>query len=105
MWRKRIGWHIRDCATCTGTAAGRVPAESLLADLAPLAVPAALVGELIAKGLLSGGATFTARSTGLPADGRLKALPGRAGDLWIAGGGKGLFHSTDVAARSPGSPR
>ncbi|MFE9374556.1 WD40/YVTN/BNR-like repeat-containing protein [Streptomyces sp. NPDC006711] len=42
-----------------------------------------------------GGATFTARSTGLPADGRLKAVPGRAGDLWIAGGGKGLFHSTD----------
>ncbi|WP_282794969.1 carbohydrate-binding protein [Streptomyces sp. CC224B] len=42
-----------------------------------------------------GGATFTARATGLPADGRLKALPGRAGDLWIAGGGKGLLHSTD----------
>ncbi|MEU0667429.1 carbohydrate-binding protein [Streptomyces lavendulocolor] len=42
-----------------------------------------------------GGATFTARATGLPADGRLKALPGRAGDLWITGGGKGLLHSTD----------
>ncbi|HZF90668.1 carbohydrate-binding protein [Streptomyces sp.] len=41
------------------------------------------------------GATFTARATGLPADGRLKAVPGRAGDLWIAGGGKGLLHSTD----------
>ncbi|WP_225803172.1 RICIN domain-containing protein [Streptomyces sp. NK15101] len=42
-----------------------------------------------------GGATFTARATGLPADGRLKAVPGVAGDLWIAGGGQGLLHSTD----------
>ncbi|MFI8932219.1 RICIN domain-containing protein [Streptomyces sp. NPDC053474] len=42
-----------------------------------------------------GGATFTARATGLPADGRLTAVPGIAGDLWIAGGGKGLLHSTD----------
>ncbi|MEU3372867.1 sigma-70 family RNA polymerase sigma factor [Streptomyces sp. NPDC006660] len=54
VWRKRIGRHIRDCATCTGTADERVPADLLLADLAPLAVPAALVGALIAKGLLSG---------------------------------------------------
>ncbi|MBO1332119.1 RICIN domain-containing protein [Streptomyces sp. VRA16 Mangrove soil] len=42
-----------------------------------------------------GGASFTARATALPADGRLKAVPGRAGDLWITGGGKGLLHSTD----------
>ncbi|MFI9150551.1 WD40/YVTN/BNR-like repeat-containing protein [Streptomyces sp. NPDC053367] len=42
-----------------------------------------------------GGATFTARAFGLPADGRLTAVPGVAGDLWIAGGGKGLLHSTD----------
>ncbi|WP_441247587.1 RICIN domain-containing protein [Kitasatospora sp. McL0602] len=41
-----------------------------------------------------GGATFTARATNLPT-GRLSALPGGAGDLWIAGGGKGLLHSTD----------
>ncbi|GLP69192.1 carbohydrate-binding protein, partial [Streptomyces sp. TUS-ST3] len=41
-----------------------------------------------------GGATFTARATGLP-DGRLVAVPGIGGDLWIAGGGKGLSHSTD----------
>ncbi|MFJ8208934.1 RICIN domain-containing protein [Streptomyces sp. NPDC096033] len=41
-----------------------------------------------------GGATFTARATGLP-EGRLKAVPGVAGDLWIAGGSKGLLHSTD----------
>ncbi|TDC36204.1 RICIN domain-containing protein [Micromonospora sp. KC213] len=41
-----------------------------------------------------GGATFTARATKLPA-GRLSAVPGVAGDLWIAGGAKGLLHSTD----------
>ncbi|RSO51154.1 carbohydrate-binding protein [Streptomyces sp. WAC 06725] len=42
-----------------------------------------------------GGATFTARATGLPAGGRLKAVPGVAGDLWIAGGDQGLLHCTD----------
>lgn len=41
-----------------------------------------------------GGATFTARATNVPA-GRLTAVPGITGDLWIAGGGKGLLHSTD----------
>ncbi|SED03633.1 RICIN domain-containing protein [Streptomyces sp. TLI_105] len=41
-----------------------------------------------------GGATFTARATDLPA-GRLTAVPGVAGDLWIAGSAKGLLHSTD----------
>lgn len=42
-----------------------------------------------------GGATFTARAADLPAGGRLKAVPGAAGDLWIAGGSQGLLHSTD----------
>jgi photosystem II stability/assembly factor-like uncharacterized protein len=41
-----------------------------------------------------GGATFTARAGNLPA-GRLTAVPGIAGDLWIAGSDKGLLHSTD----------
>ncbi|KJK45309.1 hypothetical protein UK14_26420 [Streptomyces sp. NRRL F-4428] len=41
-----------------------------------------------------GGATFTTRAAGLP-DGRLTAVPGVAGDLWIAAGGEGLLHSTD----------
>ncbi|MCX5296996.1 RICIN domain-containing protein [Streptomyces sp. NBC_00193] len=41
-----------------------------------------------------GGATFTARAGNLPA-GRLTAVPGIAGDLWIAGADKGLLHSTD----------
>ncbi|MFB6812576.1 RICIN domain-containing protein [Streptomyces sp. NPDC056387] len=43
-----------------------------------------------------GGATFSARASHLPADGRLKAVPGVQGDLWIAGGGQGLLHSTDA---------
>ncbi|GAA0592334.1 RICIN domain-containing protein [Streptomyces crystallinus] len=42
-----------------------------------------------------GGATFTPRAAKLPADGRLTAVPGVAGDLWIADGGQGLLHSTD----------
>ncbi|MFI6845279.1 RICIN domain-containing protein [Kitasatospora sp. NPDC050467] len=41
-----------------------------------------------------GGRHFTARAAGL-GDGQLKAVPGVAGDLWIAGGGNGLRHSTD----------
>lgn len=41
-----------------------------------------------------GGATFTARAGNLPS-GRLMAVPGIAGDLWIAGSDKGLLHSTD----------
>ncbi|MBZ3906502.1 RICIN domain-containing protein [Streptomyces griseiscabiei] len=49
-------------------------------------------GKLMAS--TDGGATFTARATGLPS-GRLTAVPGIAGDLWIAGSDKGLLHSTD----------
>ncbi len=41
-----------------------------------------------------GGATFTARAGNLPS-GRLTAVPGVAGDLWVAGGGQGLLHFTD----------
>ncbi|MBV6702726.1 RICIN domain-containing protein [Kitasatospora aureofaciens] len=41
-----------------------------------------------------GGATFTTRTTNLPS-GRLVAVPGISGDLWISGGDRGLLHSTD----------
>uniref|UniRef100_UPI0006E24E2F RICIN domain-containing protein n=1 Tax=Streptomyces graminilatus TaxID=1464070 RepID=UPI0006E24E2F len=41
-----------------------------------------------------GGANFSARAYNLP-DGKLEAVPGVAGDLWIAGTYKGLLHSTD----------
>ena len=44
----------------------------------------------------NGGATFTATAaSGLPSSGvKFKALPGREGDVWLAGD-TGLFHSTD----------
>ncbi|MFC8952178.1 cellulose binding domain-containing protein [Streptomyces sp. NPDC057101] len=51
-----------------------------------------------------GGRTFTAKATGLPAKGnvRFKAVPGRKGDIWLAGGAPdaayGLWHSTDGGA-------
>ncbi|MEV7194841.1 xyloglucanase [Streptomyces sp. NPDC093510] len=52
-----------------------------------------------------GGATFTAKaSAGLPAEGPVKfqALPGKKGDIWLAGGKSGatygLWHSTDAGA-------
>ncbi|WP_405828704.1 RICIN domain-containing protein [Streptomyces sp. NBC_00105] len=41
-----------------------------------------------------GGVTFTARAANLPT-GRLTAVPGIAGNLWIADSAKGLLHSTD----------
>ncbi|MEU8886989.1 RICIN domain-containing protein [Streptomyces sp. NPDC048442] len=49
-------------------------------------------GKLYAS--TDGGATFAARAANLPT-GRLAAVPGIAGDLWISGGDKGLLHSTD----------
>jgi xyloglucan-specific exo-beta-1,4-glucanase len=45
-----------------------------------------------------GGANFTARASGLPAGARFKAIPGREGDIWLAGGGSGLWHSVDSGA-------
>ncbi|MEC0333664.1 xyloglucanase [Paenibacillus macerans] len=53
-----------------------------------------------------GGASFTKTSaTGLPASGDLdlKAMPGREGDVWVAGGrafdgNSGLWHSSDAGA-------
>ncbi len=72
VWRKRIARHTRDCAICTATAAERVPAELLLSGLTPLAVPAALLGALVGKGLLSGTAVTTtavASATGTAAGG------------------------------------
>ncbi|MER7106286.1 WD40/YVTN/BNR-like repeat-containing protein [Streptomyces sp. NPDC000229] len=51
-----------------------------------------------------GGLTFRAGATGLPATGnvRFQAVPGRSGDIWLAGGSPtgayGLWHSTDSGA-------
>ncbi|MFC4859352.1 cellulose binding domain-containing protein [Actinophytocola glycyrrhizae] len=46
----------------------------------------------------NGGATFTqTAATGLPTTAKFKALPGKEGDIWLAGD-TGLFHSTDSGA-------
>jgi len=49
-------------------------------------------GKLYAS--TDGGASFSPRATGLPS-GKLTAVPGIAGDLWLSGGDRGLLHSTD----------
>jgi xyloglucan-specific exo-beta-1,4-glucanase len=51
----------------------------------------------------NGGASFTAATTtGLPATAQFKAVPGREGDVWLAGGSEtaayGLWHSTNSGA-------
>jgi xyloglucan-specific exo-beta-1,4-glucanase len=46
-----------------------------------------------------GGANFTATAAaGLPTSARLKAVPGREGQIWMAGGGSGLWRSVDSGA-------
>jgi len=48
---------------------------------------------------VNGGANFTASTaTGLPGFARFKAVPGRGGDIWLAGGGSGLWRSVDGGA-------
>jgi RNA polymerase sigma factor (sigma-70 family) len=60
VWRKRIARHTRGCPVCTPTTTQRVSADLLLLSLGPLAVPAALVAALAAKGLVSGTAMSAA---------------------------------------------
>ena len=47
---------------------------------------------------VNGGANFTAAATGLPPDSKFKAVPGREGDIWLAGGEGGLWRSTNSGA-------
>ncbi|MEV6237685.1 sigma-70 family RNA polymerase sigma factor [Lentzea sp. NPDC051838] len=61
LWRKRIAQHTRSCARCEVVWQDQVPAERLLAGLALVPVPVALLPELLGgsgvarwwKGLLS----------------------------------------------------
>ncbi|HEU0176885.1 MAG TPA: xyloglucanase [Blastocatellia bacterium] len=46
----------------------------------------------------NGGANFTAAATGLPSNSKFKAVPGREGDIWLAGGEGGLWRSTNSGA-------
>ncbi|WP_213456559.1 cellulose-binding domain-containing protein [Rhizomonospora bruguierae] len=46
----------------------------------------------------NGGQSFTATAaSGLPSDAKFKAMPGREGDIWLAGS-TGLYHSTNSGA-------
>lgn len=85
-------------AACGGVPAGST-VESDRAD--PLRFYAFRAGTFYVS--TDGGASFGASAaTGLPAEGnvRFKAVPGRAGDVWLAGGKTGLvyglWHSTDA---------
>ncbi|WNM30460.1 sigma-70 family RNA polymerase sigma factor [Streptomyces sp. Li-HN-5-11] len=46
LWRKRIARHARDCVRCAGLWSGLMPAEGLLAGLALVAVPTALLTQI-----------------------------------------------------------
>ncbi|MFD4778710.1 RNA polymerase sigma factor, partial [Streptomyces sp. NPDC058427] len=49
LWRKRIARHAGDCLRCAGLRSGLMPAEGLLAGLALVAVPVALLARWPAK--------------------------------------------------------
>ena len=46
----------------------------------------------------NGGGNFSAAATGLPTSGKFKAVPGREGDIWLAGDDGGLWRSTNSGA-------
>jgi xyloglucan-specific exo-beta-1,4-glucanase len=47
----------------------------------------------------NGGASFASTgATGLPASGKFKAVPGHDGEIWLAGGAGGLWHSSNSGA-------
>lgn len=81
----------------TWTAASGLPVDTaVVADRSTANTFYALSGGTLFAST-DGGRSFTARATGL-GGGTLKATPGVAGDLWIAGGDKGLLRSTDGGA-------
>ncbi|WP_328944535.1 cellulose binding domain-containing protein [Streptomyces sp. NBC_00250] len=102
----RFVWSPDGTGVQTGTgsawtASTGVPAGATVESdrVDPLTFYAVKSGTFYAS--TDGGASFTARATGLPAKGdvRFKAVPGRKGDLWLSGGAPdatyGLWHSTD----------
>lgn len=77
LWRKRIARHARDCLRCAGMWSDLMPAEGLLAGLALVPVPMALLALYPAQ---DGTLTPTAAAQPLDAavtDGAKAALPGR----------------------------
>jgi xyloglucan-specific exo-beta-1,4-glucanase len=98
-----VGWSVD--AGATWTASAGVPAGARVgSDRAAAATFYAYAGGAFYRSE-DGGATFAATAaTGLPAEGnvRFKAVPGAAGDVWLAGGAEGgvygLWRSTDGGA-------
>ncbi|MFF1506156.1 cellulose binding domain-containing protein [Streptomyces sp. NPDC058326] len=105
----RFVWSPEGTGVHTGTggawtASTGIPAGATVESdrVDPLTFYGVAAGTFYAS--TDGGRTFTARATGLPAKGniRFKAVPGKKGDIWLAGGATdatyGLWHSTDGGA-------
>nr|WP_234414489.1 X2-like carbohydrate binding domain-containing protein [Paenibacillus sp. CAA11] len=99
------GVFVSKSSNSSWTASTGVPAGAKIASdrVNPKKFYASLNGKFYVS--TDGGATFTASAaTGLPTQGDLnfKAMPGREGDIWLAGGSTssayGLWHSTDSGA-------
>ncbi len=76
---------------CAGAAG---PRGDVVADRkTPGVFYAMAAGKLVAS--TDAGATFAARGALPKGSQRLKAAPGRAGDLWVTCGAEGVYHSTD----------
>ncbi|GAA2871356.1 xyloglucanase [Actinoplanes cyaneus] len=91
-----IGVHYSTTRGSTWTASTGIPAGAIVESdrVDPRTFYAYAGGKFYTS--TDGGATFTAQSVALPATGRLhlKAVPGIAGEVWVAGS-TGLFRSTD----------
>ncbi|GLI02659.1 xyloglucanase [Phytohabitans aurantiacus] len=98
-----VGWSAD--AGATWTASAGVPAGARVeSDRASASTFYAYAGGAFYRSV-DGGATFTATAaSGLPAEGNVRfgAVPGAAGDVWLAGGAEGgvygLWRSTDGGA-------
>lgn len=93
-------YHSRDRGASWGRSAGLPPNVTVISDRVNPRRFYALEGNsrqlFISR---DGGANFSVQATGLPGGSRLRAVPGREGDLWLAAGNGGLHHSTDAGAR------
>jgi RNA polymerase sigma factor (sigma-70 family) len=78
LWRKRIARHVRACPECGGVSVGVVPAERLLADLALVAVPPALLG-LVTLGAGAGAGAGAGGSDAATASFHIQSTVGTTG--------------------------
>lgn len=94
LWRKRIARHARDCLRCAGLRSGLMPAEGLLAGLALVAVPVALLALWPAQ---DGGMATVAASHASGATAGDGAIPAGAGRHRSPGGRNADGRSTSRA--------